>query len=139
MRITSLITPALLATALAFSPVAFAPQAFAKEPGGFSFENVYTIPQLVKLLREGMPKGTSRVAMKRLLIVQGDATPSVNPLNPSTERYIYRDDIKCWNVSADYDANGNVRELYVNGMPAYADAQPDPFEELNRDFREECD
>ena len=116
MRRLALLALALLATA-----------ASAQVP--FSFEAVHSLDEMAADLRSRFPLGTQRDAVREVLVQQGGATARAKPGNPAIEKYVYDIDL-ChyyvwrWNVSADYDDNGKLAQVWLNGDPLLAGGTP---------------
>jgi hypothetical protein len=64
-----------------------------------------------------------------VFVREGGATPVPHPEWRGVEKYIYDVDL-CgyyawrWNISADYDADGRLRQAYVNGYIVFPDGLP---------------
>lgn len=99
--------------------------AVAAEPP-FAFASVSTLDEMAALIRARFPVGSSNADLRRAFVEEGHATLKTRPGSPGTEKYIYDIDL-ChyyiwrWNISADYDAAGALRQAYVNGTVVYAD------------------
>jgi hypothetical protein len=71
----------------------------------------------------------SREQVRALFIGQGGATLKLHPTQVGVEKYIY--DINLcsyyvwrWNISADYDPTGRLKQLFINGEPALPNGSP---------------
>jgi hypothetical protein len=111
----------VIATTLTISSLT----AHAQSPGGFRFDAVSSLDEMNRLIETSFPIGTPREALRRTFVVQGAATLKAHPLYPTVEKYLY--DINLcsyyvwrWNISADFDTAGNLRQAYVNGEPVFA-------------------
>lgn len=95
----------------------------------FTFESVVTLDDMSSLIREKLPLGTSRANVRRIFVEEGHATLKVKAGESSVEKYIYDIDL-CryyiwrWNISADYDANAQLRQAYVNGNIVFPNGNP---------------
>jgi hypothetical protein len=92
----------------------------------FAFESVTSLNEMLSLVRSKLPLRSSRADVRRTFVDEGRATLKSQPDNSSTEKYLYDIDL-ChyyiwrWNISADFDADNQVRQVYVNGEPVFAD------------------
>lgn len=95
----------------------------------FEFESVTSLDDMSSLIRSRFPLGTSRTDIRRAFVDEGKATLKIKAGNSAIEKYIYDIDL-ChyyiwrWNISADYDANSQMRQAYVNGNPIFHDGIP---------------
>lgn len=118
----------LLFLALAMAGASQPVRAAADTPA-FDFESVSSLDQMTALIRERYALRAPRSALRAAFVDQGHATLKVRPAEPGVEKYIY-DINQCgyyvwrWNISADYDAEGGLRQAYVNGNPVLADGTP---------------
>lgn len=102
--------------------------AAAVEPP-FTFESVLARDDMTALIRTRFPLGSARAALQHAFVEEGGATLKTKPGQAGTEKYIYDIDL-ChyyiwrWNISADYDASGRLRQAYVNGMIVRSDGTP---------------
>lgn len=109
--------------------VLFGCAALANAESPFEFESVATLSDMTALIQARFPLGTSRDTMRHVFVDEGHATLKVKPGEPGVEKYLYDIDL-ChyyvwrWNVSADYDASGQLRQAYVNGNSVYANGNP---------------
>ena len=105
----------------------------AQDNTSFTFESVESFEEMQSLIDERFYTDASRSFVRALFVDQGRATLIDHPVFPNVEKYIY--DINLcdyyvwrWNISADYDEAGTLRQIYVNGEPALASgAPPRPF------------
>lgn len=95
----------------------------------FTFESVTTLDDMSSMIRAKFPLGTSRADLRRAFVEEGHATLKVWAGDPSVEKYIYDIDL-ChyyvwrWNISADYDASGQLRQAYINGNVVFPNGNP---------------
>lgn len=95
----------------------------------FTFESVVTLDDMSSLVQAKFPLGTSRANLRRVFVEEGHATLKVRAGAPGVEKYIYDIDL-ChyyiwrWNISADYDARGQLRQAYVNGNIVFPNGNP---------------
>jgi hypothetical protein len=116
---------ALGVVALAMAPGFGALTAQAQPRAGFRFESVASLDEMHRLIETSFPLGTPREALRQTFVTQGAATLKAYPSDPAVEKYLY--DINLcsyyvwrWNISADFDAAGHLRQAYVNGEPVFA-------------------
>lgn len=88
----------------------------------FRFESLDSIEQMTDFLREAAPLRSRRHDIRKLLVDYGGATRIKHPSRLGVEKYIYDIDLCSlyiwrWNISADYDVNQRLMQLYVNGRP----------------------
>lgn len=101
----------------------------ASAESAFTFESVVTLDDMSSLIRAKFPPGTSRANVRRVFVEEGRATLKVKADYSSVEKYIYDIDL-ChyyiwrWNISADYDANNQLRQAYVNGNIVFPNGKP---------------
>ena len=97
--------------------------------GPFAFESVIGLDEMSSLIQSRFPLGTSRDALRHMFVEEGHATLKIRSGMPGNEKYLYDIDL-ChyyvwrWNISADYDAGGQLRQAYVNGNIVFADGNP---------------
>lgn len=97
----------------------------------FTFESVSTRDDMASFIRRRFPLGTARLDLQRVFVTEGGATLKIKPGAAGTEKYIYDIDL-ChyyiwrWNISADYDANSQLRQAFVNGEIVHPDGTPQP-------------
>lgn len=100
----------------------------AAEPS-FAFESVSTLDDMSSLIRARFPLGTSSANLRRTFVEEGHATLKIKTGAPGIEKYIYDIDL-ChyyvwrWNISADYDASGQLLQAYVNGNIVFPSGNP---------------
>ncbi len=106
--------------------------ACAGEQTAFRFESVVSLDDMRDLIRRKLGKGGTKDEMRRIFVTEGGATLIAHPVSPGSEKYIY--DINLcqlyvwrWNISADYAASGQLREVYVNGEPVLDPSATDPL------------
>jgi hypothetical protein len=101
----------------------------ARAESPFMFESVITLDDMSSLVKTRFPLGTSHTNLQRAFVEEGHATLKVRAGNPGVEKYIYDIDL-ChyyvwrWNISADYDASGQLRQAYVNGNIVFPNGNP---------------
>lgn len=92
----------------------------------FTFESVTTLDEMSSLIRTSFPLGADRASLRRAFVEDGHATLKTRAGAADIEKYIYDIDL-ChyyvwrWNISADYDRNGKLRQAYVNGNVVFPD------------------
>lgn len=95
----------------------------------FTFESVVSLDDMSSLVRSKLPLGTSRANVRRMFVAEGRATLKAKAGDSGVEKYIYDIDL-ChyyiwrWNISADYDANNQLRQAYVNGNIIFPNGNP---------------
>jgi hypothetical protein len=95
----------------------------------FAFESVAALDDMSALIQAKFQLGASRADVRRTFVEEGHATLKIRPGDPGVEKYIYDIDL-ChyyvwrWNISADYDAAGQLRQAYVNGNIVYLAGTP---------------
>jgi hypothetical protein len=95
----------------------------------FAFESVVSLDDMASMIRSQLPLGTTRSAVRRAFVDEGHATLKAKPGDSAVEKYLYDIDF-ChyytwrWNISADYDAEGRLRQAYVNGNIVFPDGAP---------------
>ena len=92
----------------------------------FRFESVVSLEEMDALIRERLPLGTSRDRMRQFFVKDGGASLKLKPGDSHVEKYLYDIDLCSyyiwrWNISADYDGTGALRQAYVNGNPVFLD------------------
>lgn len=87
----------------------------------FRFETYQSLDDMQKFVEENFPKGTPRDTLRKTFVDEGGATLKLHPNQAGIEKYIY--DINLcsyyvwrWNISADYDNDGNLLQIYLNGL-----------------------
>ena len=95
----------------------------------FRFEGETSLSDMQALVRADLPVGAPRDRVRAAFVDQGGATLKLHPTQAGVEKYIY--DINLcsyyvwrWNISADYDPAGKLKQLYVNGEPALPNGAP---------------
>lgn len=104
----------------------------AAEPD-FTFESMDGLGEMHAFIQANLPVGTERQSLRNAFVESGGATLKQHPTKVGVEKYIY--DINLcgyyvwrWNISADYDAAGKAKQVYVNGEPALADGETEVFD-----------
>jgi hypothetical protein len=92
---------------------------------GFRFEDVTSLDEMQQTIRGRFSIGSSRDELRRTFVTDGKADLRANPLHSNVEKYLY--DINLcsyyiwrWNISTDYDDQGKLQQVYVNGEPVFA-------------------
>jgi hypothetical protein len=95
----------------------------------FSFEREVSLQDMQDLVRRQFPVGTPRDKVRAAFVSQGGGTLKIHPSQAGVEKYIY--DINLcqyyvwrWNISADYDAGGALKQIYINGEAVLPDGAP---------------
>jgi hypothetical protein len=95
----------------------------------FKFESVVSLDDMTALIRSRFPLGTPGAQLRHTFVEEGQATLKRRMGDAGVEKYIY--DINLcsyyvwrWNISADYDAGGLLRQAYVNGNIVHPDGTP---------------
>lgn len=103
-------------------------QVAAKE-AKFSFESLTSIEKMTEFVRKNAPLNTQREAVRAIFVNEGKATLKIHPTQKGVEKYLY--DINLcnyyiwrWNISADFDDEGKLRQAYVNAVPIFSDGKP---------------
>ena len=95
----------------------------------FRFEAEASLDEMQALVKRDLSAGMPRDQVRAMFVDSGGATLKAHPNRAGVEKYIY--DINLcsyyvwrWNISADYDAKGGLKQVYVNGVPALGGALP---------------
>lgn len=95
----------------------------------FRFENFTQLAEMHAYLNDTYNVGDDRETVRQVFMDQGGATLIEHPNEAGVEKYIY--DINLcnyyvwrWNISADYDDEGGLEQIYLNGNPVLADGTP---------------
>jgi hypothetical protein len=98
----------------------------ARSQTPFRFESQTSLADMQSALRHDVSVGSPRDQVRAIFVNQGGATLKIHPTQAGVEKYIY--DINLcsyyiwrWNISADYDSGGKLKQIYVNGEPALPD------------------
>ncbi len=110
--------------ALAFVPLSlFGPQAAQAE--AFKFESFVSLDEMREHLKKAVALGAGRNEVRARFVGEGGARLWTHPDRENVEKYVY--DINLcdlyvwrWNISANYDANGTLTQIYLNGEPVHA-------------------
>jgi hypothetical protein len=120
-----------IAAAMMASPVPASAQETSQASEQFRFESIDSIEDMHRFVSGTFPVGSSRDAIRRTFVSEGQSTLIAHPSRDRVEKYVY--DINLcgfyvwrWNVSADYDRQARVRQIYVNGEPVLAGGQSEP-------------
>jgi hypothetical protein len=95
----------------------------------FTFESVESIDDMSSLIRSKLKLGISRTDVRRMFVADGNATLKIRAGDPDVEKYIYDIDL-ChyyiwrWNISADYNTRGQLRQAYINGNTVFPNGNP---------------
>jgi hypothetical protein len=95
----------------------------------FQFESIDSLDEMKAMVRDRFRVGSPRESVRALFVNEGHASFRQHPTLPGVEKYIYDINlcsyyIRRWNLSADFDSNGKLAQLYVNGDIAFADGTP---------------
>ena len=118
--------------AIASAAALFSSQlALAAPSEPFQFEEHPDVSDMQSYVQQNFPLGSSRSDVRRAFVDQGRATLIPRPGVPSTEKYIYEIDfchyhVWRWNISADYDSFGKVKQIYIEGDPALSNGITPP-------------
>tara|TARA_B100001971_G_C18082512_1_gene479089 strand:+ start:77 stop:775 length:699 start_codon:yes stop_codon:yes gene_type:complete len=87
----------------------------------FKFANFSSLAEMQSFLQGNFSSVSDKEMVRETFVNSGGATLVQHPLRPNTEKYIY--DINLchyyiwrWNISADYDDSGKLKDIYLNGM-----------------------
>jgi hypothetical protein len=112
---------AVFALAAAFA----APLAGAQTETPFRFESVASLDAMRDFLRTQFPPGATKAMLHRTFVDEGGGSLRQHPRYANTEKVLY--DINLcrlyvwrWNISADYDDQGRLLQVYMNGDPLHA-------------------
>lgn len=90
----------------------------------FRFESIKAYNDMRNMVESRFKLGSDRDDLRKIFVEEGKATQVTRPGRDTTEKYIY--DINLcgfyifrWNISADYDDGGKLRQAYVNGLPVF--------------------
>ncbi|MFA5985656.1 MAG: hypothetical protein WC782_16675 [Methylococcaceae bacterium] len=103
--------------------------AASQADASFTFESVSTLDEMAVLIQAKLPLGSSRIDVRHLFVDAGKATLTLKADDANVEKYLYDIDL-ChyyiwrWNISADYDANNQLRQAYINGNIVFPDGNP---------------
>lgn len=95
----------------------------------FKFEDVVSIEKMTNLISKRFSLKSSREELRKVFVSQGNATLKKHPSQKGVEKYLY--DINLcsiyiwrWNISADYDQQGQLLQAYINGNPVFPNGTP---------------
>jgi hypothetical protein len=116
--LAALLAPSLWATAALAEP--------------FRFESETSLQDMDSLVKRDITIGMPRAQVRAIFVQQGGATLKAHPNRADVEKYIYDIDLCSyyvwrWNISADYDAKGGLKQIYVNATPTLANAPLPPL------------
>lgn len=95
----------------------------------FDFMDIKTISEMETYLKAKFPLGTAREDVRKVLVKEGKATLLQHPRHYGVEKYLYDVNL-CyyymfrWNISADYDKDGKLLRMYLNGNELYGAQDP---------------
>lgn len=95
----------------------------------FHFESMHSLDDMSAWIRKRFTLGSERAGMRRVFVTDGRAQLFTHPTRPGVEKYVYDIDL-CgyyvwrWNISADFDDRGLLRQAYVNGDIVFPDGSP---------------
>ena len=97
------------------------------QAGGFAFERFVSLDEMKLYLKNAYPEGTPAEKIRSDLVQSGGATRIIHPEYDGVEKYLYdvnlcRLYIWRWNISADYDDDMQLVDLFLNGEPVSGDA-----------------
>ena len=95
----------------------------------FHFESMHSLDDMRASIRRRFALGTERAALRRAFVTDGRAALFTHPTQAGVEKYVYDIDLCSyyvwrWNVSADFDERGLLRQAYVNGDVVFPDGVP---------------
>ncbi len=92
----------------------------------FRFEEIDSLNTMTAFIKLNFSLESTREELRKTFVHEGRATLKIHPAHPETEKYIY--DINLchyyvwrWNISADYDEKGVLKQAYLNGNPVFRD------------------
>ncbi len=101
----------------------------AESHRAFIFEDVVSLEKMTTLIVKRFSLKSSREEFRKVFVSQGNATLKLHPFQKNTEKYLY--DINLcsiyiwrWNISADYDQQGQLLQAYLNGNPVFPNGTP---------------
>lgn len=109
----------------------------AAQAQGFDFGKFVTLDDVRQWILPNLPRGSAQAAVRKAFVTDGKATLKQHPTLKGTEKYLYdinlcRIYVWRWNISADYDAQAKLQQIYVNGFAVFPDGPvaapvvPDP-------------
>ena len=95
----------------------------------FHFESIHSLDDMRAWIRQRFPLGAERAAVRRAFLTDGRAQLRMHPSQVGAEKYLYDIDLCSyyvwrWNVSADFDERGLLRQAYVNGDIVFPNGTP---------------
>ena len=95
----------------------------------FRFESEVSLDDMQARIKRDMAAGMPRDEVRAVFVQQGGATLKVHATRPEVEKYVYDIDLCSyyvwrWNISADYGADGRLKQIFVNGLPQLGHASP---------------
>lgn len=95
----------------------------------FRFEEIDSLNTMTAFIKLNFSLESTREELRKAFVDEGHATLKIHPAHPETEKYIY--DINLchyyiwrWNISADYDEKGVLKQAWLNGNPVFSDGTP---------------
>jgi hypothetical protein len=92
----------------------------------FRFEDIDSLNTMTAFIKLNFSLESTRDELRKTFVDEGHATLKIHPVHGDTEKYIY--DINLchyyvwrWNISADYDEKGVLKQAYLNGNPIFRD------------------
>ncbi len=87
----------------------------------FQFENIVSIDDMKSFISKELPKGIQKSTIRKVFVDEGKATLIKHFANANTEKYIYDMNLCSyyiwrWNISADYDSDNKLQQIYINGL-----------------------
>jgi hypothetical protein len=91
----------------------------------FRFESITGLEDMRGELERRVPLGTARESVRTAFVEQGGATLYVHPKRTTVEKYVYDINLCAiyvwrWNISANYDQEGRLTQIFLNGEPIHA-------------------
>lgn len=92
----------------------------------FNFDSIEDIGSMSQYIENNFNLGDERARFRQVFIDEGKAELIRHPTKQNTEKYLYDIDLCSyytwrWNISADFDDNGQLLQAYMNGLPVFAD------------------
>lgn len=92
----------------------------------FRFEDIDSLNTMTAFIKLNFSLESTRDELRKTFVDEGHATLKIHPEIRNTEKYIYdinlcRYYVWRWNISADYDDKGVLKQAYLNGNPVLSD------------------
>ncbi len=92
----------------------------------FRFEDIDSLNTMTAFIKLNFSLESTREELRKTFVHEGRATLKIHPAHPEAEKYIYdinlcRYYVWRWNISADYDEKGILKQAYLNGNPVFSD------------------